>query len=275
MTPPQPSIPPVATILGTVSTVLWCVQLIPQIWQNWRRKSTEGVPSWMMFLWALCAPPYGVYAIVQDFNIPVQMQPQIFTFLTLIAWSQTLIYSHRWATWKATAAGIGVGALLGGIEVMLVFCFRIVYRRGINAPVVAIGVLAVVLQSAGFIPLYYDIFKRKGRVIGINFIFLAIDSLGAVFGLASLVVQPEFDALGISDFIAILVGEGVVFLAQPLWLYRTRATRRKARSAGQTYDEYVSHLETPEETEREPESVESPISPGSIAVGFEKVLETV
>ena len=125
MTPPQPSIPPVATILGTVSTVLWCVQLIPQIWQNWRRKSTEGVPSWMMFLWALCAPPYGVYAIVQDFNIPVQMQPQIFTFLTLIAWSQTLIYSHRWATWKATAAGIGVGALLGGIEVMLVFCFRV------------------------------------------------------------------------------------------------------------------------------------------------------
>ena len=108
-----------------------------------------------------------------------------------------------------------------------------------------------------------------------DFIFLAIDSLGAVFGLASLVVQPEFDALGISDFIAILVGEGVVFLAQPLWLYRTRATRRKARSAGQTYDEYVSHLETPEETEREPESVESPISPGSIAVGFEKVLETV
>lgn len=28
------------------------------------------MPASMMFLWALCGVPFGVYAIVQNFNIP-------------------------------------------------------------------------------------------------------------------------------------------------------------------------------------------------------------
>jgi uncharacterized protein with PQ loop repeat len=43
-----------SNVLGTIGTVLWCVQLIPQIWYNWRRKETEGLPASMMFLWAAC-----------------------------------------------------------------------------------------------------------------------------------------------------------------------------------------------------------------------------
>lgn len=67
---PQTSIPVAATVLGTIGTILWCIQLIPQIWTNWRSKSTDGMPASMMFLWALCGVPFGVYAIVQNFNIP-------------------------------------------------------------------------------------------------------------------------------------------------------------------------------------------------------------
>lgn len=70
-------------VLGTIGTVFWCVQLIPQIWYNWRRKETEGLPPLMMFLWAACtphlldihtgadadddvgAPPMGAYLILQ------------------------------------------------------------------------------------------------------------------------------------------------------------------------------------------------------------------
>jgi hypothetical protein len=43
-----------ATILGTIGTVFWCIQLVPQIWYNWRRKKTEGLPVMMGFLWAGC-----------------------------------------------------------------------------------------------------------------------------------------------------------------------------------------------------------------------------
>lgn len=41
-----------ASILGTIGTVLWCVQIVPQIWYNWHRKSTDGLPGTMLFLWA-------------------------------------------------------------------------------------------------------------------------------------------------------------------------------------------------------------------------------
>lgn len=52
--PPQTSIPPAANILGTIGTVFWCVQLVPQIWHNWKSKNTDGLPRIMMLLWAIC-----------------------------------------------------------------------------------------------------------------------------------------------------------------------------------------------------------------------------
>ncbi|KAL8678765.1 MAG: hypothetical protein Q9186_004916 [Xanthomendoza sp. 1 TL-2023] len=66
---PQTSIPISATILGTIGTILWCIQLIPQAIKNHRTKTTEGLPASMMFFWAVCAVPFGVYAVVQRFNI--------------------------------------------------------------------------------------------------------------------------------------------------------------------------------------------------------------
>lgn len=79
-----------ANVLGTIGTVFWCIQLIPQIWYNWRRKKTDGLPQLMMLLWAACplipvftpflfassllmdvgAVPMGAYLILQvDFSI--------------------------------------------------------------------------------------------------------------------------------------------------------------------------------------------------------------
>lgn len=46
-----------SNVLGTIGTVLWCIQLIPQIWYNWKRKKTDGFPATMMFLWASCMSP--------------------------------------------------------------------------------------------------------------------------------------------------------------------------------------------------------------------------
>lgn len=54
---PQTSIPVAANILGTIGTVFWCIQLLPQIWYNWKQKKTDGLPGLMMFLWAICMFP--------------------------------------------------------------------------------------------------------------------------------------------------------------------------------------------------------------------------
>lgn len=48
------NIPVAANVLGTIGTVLWCIQLVPQIWHNWRHKKTDGLPASMMVLWATC-----------------------------------------------------------------------------------------------------------------------------------------------------------------------------------------------------------------------------
>lgn len=52
-------IPTAADVLGTIGTALWSIQLIPQIWYNWTKKNTEGLPASMMFIWALstCSSP--------------------------------------------------------------------------------------------------------------------------------------------------------------------------------------------------------------------------
>jgi uncharacterized protein with PQ loop repeat len=90
---PQTSIPLAANILGTIGTVCWCVQLLPQIWRNYRTKSTEGLPASMMLLWSISGVPFGVYAIAQQFNIPLIVQPQCFCVLCGVSWAQCLIYS--------------------------------------------------------------------------------------------------------------------------------------------------------------------------------------
>ena len=91
---PQTSIPPAANVLGTIGTICWCVQLVPQIYRNWRTKSTVGLPESMMLLWSISGVPFGVYAITQQFNIPLIVQPQCFCVLCGVSWAQCLVYSR-------------------------------------------------------------------------------------------------------------------------------------------------------------------------------------
>lgn len=59
--------------------------------QSLAKAASFAIPT-MMFLWALCGVPFGVYAIVQNFNIPIQIQPQCFYVLCLTCWAQSLLY---------------------------------------------------------------------------------------------------------------------------------------------------------------------------------------
>lgn len=167
---PQASIPAAATVLGTIGTILWCVQLVPQIWTNWRAKATDGLPGSMMLLWALCGVPFGTYAVVQHFSLPLRVQPQVFAALCLASWAQTLAYSRRWRARAAALLGAAVAAALAGAEAALVLTIRPVYDAGDETPVLVVGVAASVLLAAGLLPPYGEMWKRRGRVIGINWV---------------------------------------------------------------------------------------------------------
>jgi len=79
----------------------------------------------MMFLWALCGVPFGAYAVVQNFNIPLQVQPQIFMLLCLVSWSQILMYHHKWVLWKVLVLAIPTALVFAGVEAALILTFRV------------------------------------------------------------------------------------------------------------------------------------------------------
>lgn len=47
----------------------------------------------MMMLWAVAGAPLAVYNVVENFNIALQIQPQILTSLSFITWTQCQYYS--------------------------------------------------------------------------------------------------------------------------------------------------------------------------------------
>jgi hypothetical protein len=78
--------------LGYGTDVTWMYQLIPQIIINFRRHNTLGLQRSMMLLWACAGVPLGAYNVMGNFNIALQVQPQILTTLSLITWIQCHYY---------------------------------------------------------------------------------------------------------------------------------------------------------------------------------------
>lgn len=196
----------------------------------------------MLILWSICGVPFGVYAIVQNFNFALKFQPQAFAGLTLIAWGQTLYYHNKWRAWTSTVATIALAASFAIMELILILTLRGPYSRGVEWPMMLMAISASVIQVVGLIPPYFELAKRNGRVIGINFWFLTIDYAGAFFSLMAVVAQEWFDALGASLFIACMVLETGIFISQAIWLYRVRDVRREAKKAGMSYDEYMAKI---------------------------------
>lgn len=55
--------------------------------------------------------------------------------------------------------------------------------------------------------------------MGINFVFLAMDSSGAIFNLIAMCID-KFDPLGMTMYVVVLALEIGLFLSQGIWLLR-------------------------------------------------------
>ena len=49
-----------------------------------------------------------------------------------------------------------------------------------------IGIMACVMLVSGYLPIPPELMKRRGRLVGFSFLFLAVDWSGAFFSLMSL-----------------------------------------------------------------------------------------
>ena len=149
----------------------------------------------MMILWACAGVPLGVYNIVSAFNVALQIQPQILTFLSLLTWAQCRYYGNKWSILKCLGVAVPIGILMGGLECALVFALRAAKDEKRTWPVTFMAVLAAVLLSLGVLRHYWDIYRER-TVRGISFIFVALDALGDLTSLISLLFEPHLNILG-------------------------------------------------------------------------------
>jgi hypothetical protein len=103
-----------------------------------------------------------------------------------------------------------------GLELGFILWLRPLYRRGIEWPLLIIGIIASVLLAIGLIPPYFELAKRKGRVIGINFVFLFMDSMGALLSMCSIFVG-SMDIMSMVLYAIVLALEIGIFTCHMFW----------------------------------------------------------
>ncbi|KAI5235960.1 PQ loop repeat protein-like protein [Aureobasidium subglaciale] len=185
-----------ANAFGILGAVLWSLQLLPQIWKNLHRHSTEELSPHFFLAWSIAGIPLGIYNIVDDYNIALQIQPNILIILSLITWSQCKHYGDKW-TWNKTILASTLTALIfGGIEAGLVFALRLGHDRGTHWPSTLMAILAAVLLAGGVLRHYVDMIKTRSDA-GMSLKFAALDASGDLASLLSVVFQPHLKVLGL------------------------------------------------------------------------------
>ncbi|KAF8661298.1 hypothetical protein AX16_001397 [Volvariella volvacea WC 439] len=213
-------------VLGTIGTICWTIQLIPQIWKSWRTKDVTGLSSWFILMWGIAAGFLGVYNITQNLNVPLILQPQLFGFLSLVSWGQCQYYGKHATRLKAFLMTAGVMAVIGGFQAGMVYAIRPEVRKGNTRPVQFFGIASAVLISVALFPQYYEIWKHK-EVIGISITFMLIDLLGGGFSVLSLIFKENFDVLaGVAYSLVVVLDGGIIVAALIL---NPRAKRHRAR----------------------------------------------
>jgi uncharacterized protein with PQ loop repeat len=190
--------PLAANILGTLGAVFWSIQLLPQIWKNYRRHSTEGFQPSFMLLWVLAGIPLGIYNIVADLNIPLWIQPQILTALSLITWGQCYYYGRGWSLKRCISVVVGLAVLLGGVETAGILSFRLIVVKGndVNWPLYLTASLAALLLSLGVLREYLQIYRHRSTA-GISILFIILDALGDLTSLLSILFEKDPFIFGI------------------------------------------------------------------------------
>lgn len=103
---------------------------------------------------------------------------------------------QNWSVLRSLAVVIPIASLMGGVQTSLIFAIRRAQRQGLHWPSILMAVASAALLAAGVMRHYIDIYLFR-TVRGISFIFVAIDALGDVFSLVSVLFQPTLDVLGI------------------------------------------------------------------------------
>ncbi|KAG0368944.1 PQ loop repeat-domain-containing protein [Gamsiella multidivaricata] len=198
-------------VFGMLGIIFWSFQLLPQVIDNHKAKSTEGLSYSMFFIWVLCALGFGSYGIVENLSIPIIVQPQIFGSLSALCYLQCLHYGKqtRWSLRKTAVAGVLMFVVMAGIQVAAVYATRAGKDHQVKGTTEAAGIVPIILLAMGFVPQYIDIYRDRS-VVGVSMAFIAADAGGAVFSIISLCFRETLDLLATLNYVVVLICDLII-----------------------------------------------------------------
>lgn len=137
-----------------------------------------------------------MYNIADDYNIALQVQPNILIFLSLFTWAQCQYYGKKRALKSVILFAVAIGTALGGIETGLVFALRVANERGQKWAATLMAIVAAVLLAGGVLRHYVDMWKTRSDA-GLSLKFALLDASGDVASLLSVIFQPSLSVLGL------------------------------------------------------------------------------
>ncbi|GAA6015590.1 hypothetical protein JCM10207_008137 [Rhodosporidiobolus poonsookiae] len=219
-------------VFGWLGTILWCIQLFPQVWLNFRRKTTQGLSPFLFICWMVSGASLGIYAIVENISIPIIVQPHCYGGLCAFIICQILHYDRKWKWYAAYIGGFSTYAVVcAGFEVGMVYACRFGEHHGHPGGTMFFGILSDIALGAGFLPQFYEIYKLK-EVVGISYLFLFLDSLGAVFSILSLAFKTGegIDIIALIGYVVIIAFEAAVGIVALFLNPRARRRREQETS---------------------------------------------
>ncbi|KAF9344308.1 hypothetical protein BGX26_004540 [Mortierella sp. AD094] len=199
-------------VFGMLGIIFWSFQLLPQVIENYKKKSTEGLSYSMFFIWILAALGFGSYDVAEKLSIPIIVQPQIFGSLSALCFLQCLYYGKRtrWSLRNIVVFGTLLFVAMAGIQAGAIYATKYGEDNQVKGTTVAAGVIPIVLVVLGFMPQYADIYRDKS-VVGVSMAFIAADAMGAVFSIISLCFRDTIDILATLTYVMVLVCDLTVF----------------------------------------------------------------
>lgn len=190
-----------------------------------------------MFLWVICGIPFACYTLISHANIVIEIQPHLFMFFCSISYAQTLYYPpYGQKSMKRVLLHLIPIVLVDiAFECGFVIWLRPMYAKGTTAPGIVFGSIASALLAAGLVPPYWELAKRNGEVVGMSFIFLGIDSLGAYLSIIS-VILGNMDIMGIVLYSIVAALELGIFLSHFIWCCRFKWFGKKEKLLDQEKD---------------------------------------
>ncbi|KAI9014310.1 hypothetical protein DFJ74DRAFT_289027 [Hyaloraphidium curvatum] len=247
-------------VFAALCVVCWALVPAPQVWKNWRSKTTEGLSPFLALIWIFNSMLIGAFTIVEGLSAGLIAQPFISAFMLLVVTWQIMYYApankRDWR--RPTLYTFGLTGFFGGVLVGLVFGLRAADRAGVSLDWFAY--ITTVVGVGGMVPQYYETWKFQ-RVLGLSLGLCLLDMCGSLFGATSVALAT--DPLNVPAFVLYIVYAPFVGGMIPLhyaletrWrrLHPEEAARDVEKAEGAEVKEDVDKDGKTEDAEAEPDS---------------------